>query len=151
MTNPYVCTTFVPNDNPWSPTNAPTTDSFACCSPRQHMTWSPTAKQTCDGEFLALRARDRKARLTALLCLVPMIDLCASANMATSTLVGRNNHCVVGEMPTVTHEISSWKRETQGPDRAPIDLYCVHCLQLLCSLTNSRLHKATALSKNCST
>ena len=33
-------------------------------------------------------------------------------------------------------------------DQAPIDLDCAHCLRSMCSLTNSRLHKATVLSKN---
>ena len=70
-----------------------------------------------------------------------MTDLCASASMADM----QNHHGVVVEMLTVTHEIRAGKGDARI-GHAPIDLDCAHCLQLLCSLTNSRLHKAKVLS-----
>ena len=50
-------------------------------------------------------------------------------------------------MLTVTQETRAEKGDTKI-DRAPIDLGCAHCLRSLCSLTNSKLNKATVLSKN---
>ena len=88
-----------------------------------------------------------KARLRALLYLVLMIDLSVLQPTWRHDVDKQNHHGVVGEMLTVTHETRAEKGDAEI-DRAPTDLGCVHCLRSLCLLTNSKLHKATVLSKN---